>query len=60
MSSFSIDFTPVFNTGMGFALALIVSLTGILGLIVGFYLFRFLWTLILSVFAHLGSMFGRA
>ena len=55
MSSFSFDFTPIFNIGIGLALALLTSLAGLLGLIIGFEIFKWLWNLLLSVFSRLAS-----
>jgi len=53
MSSFSIDFTPIINTGLGIAIMLLASLGGLLGLIIGFAIFKWLWNLLISVFRGL-------
>jgi xanthosine utilization system XapX-like protein len=55
MSSFSFDFTPIFNIGIGLALALLASLSGLLGLVIGFEIFKWLWNLLLNIFSRLAG-----
>jgi len=49
MGSFSIDLAPILNQGFTYANVLLVGLAGLLALIFGFGLFKWLWNMLIGV-----------
>jgi len=54
MGSFSIDLAPILNQGFSYANILLIGLGGLLALIFGFGLFRWLWGMLVNIVNQLG------